>query len=165
MPEWMTPEFRPVWWSARGGSRATTATVRPVRTTAWAVARPTIPPPTTTTSYLPLMATVTIMTGCDRGGRSGGAVGFRAGEQAGQADAGQHRGHADDQGEAVGQGDAGPVAEAVGPAGHDGAGHAGPDGLAEDVEQLQAGGGPALPARRGPVQGGDRKGGVGLADA
>src|ERR1700760_2351722 len=149
MPEWMTLEFRPVWWSARRGSRSTTATVRPVRTTAWAVARPTIPPPTTTTSYLPLAFTVTIM----------------AGELAGQAGPGQDRDHADDQGEGEGQRDAGPVAEAVGPAGHDGAGHAGADGLAEDVEQLQARGGPALQARGGPVQGGHRQRRVGLADA
>src|ERR1700761_5274380 len=106
MPEWMTPEFRPVWCPARRGSRSTTATVRPVRTTAWAVARPTIPPPTTTTSYLPLLRTVTIMTGGDRHGRCAGPVVSGAGEPAGQADAGQHRDQADEQGEGVGEGDA-----------------------------------------------------------
>ena len=46
----MTLELLPVWWAASRGSRSTTATERPVRATACAVARPTMPPPTTTTS-------------------------------------------------------------------------------------------------------------------
>src|ERR1700743_1492637 len=99
MPEWITLELRPVWCSARRGSRSTTATVRPLRTTAWAVARPTIPPPTTRTSYFPLVCTGTIMArwsghipGARR--RGGRVVLGRAEEPAGDADAGQHGDHA-----------------------------------------------------------------------
>src|ERR1700761_8719017 len=141
MPEWITLELRPVWCSARRGSRSTTATVRPVRTTACAVARPTIPPPTTTTSYFPIAPTDFIMTWSDdqlTAGSAGvgnlGDGGFRAGQAGGEADAGQDGDDADHQGEAIGQGDAGAVAGAGGDAGHDGAGHAGADGLAQDVE-------------------------------
>ena len=46
----MTLELRPVWWVASRASRSTTATERPERATAYAVARPTMPPPITTTS-------------------------------------------------------------------------------------------------------------------
>src|SRR5262245_37901310 len=48
----MTLELWPVWWRASPGSRSRTTTRRPVRTAACAVARPTIPPPTTRTSNL-----------------------------------------------------------------------------------------------------------------
>src|ERR1700679_2467018 len=96
MPEWITLELRPVWCSARRGSRSTTATVRPVRTTAYAVARPTIPPPTTTTSYFPIAPTDIIMTWSDdpltagsTGASDFGDCGFGAGQAGGEADAGQ----------------------------------------------------------------------------
>src|SRR5437868_2058019 len=52
MPEWMTPELRPVWCSARWPSFSSTATVRPGnRRASWyATASPTMPPPITATS-------------------------------------------------------------------------------------------------------------------
>src|SRR4051794_11577987 len=52
MPEWRTPELWPVWWAATDRSFSTTVTVEPGRaaSTARAVARPTMPPPMTTTS-------------------------------------------------------------------------------------------------------------------
>src|SRR6476660_8379924 len=54
----MTLELRPVWWVASRASRSTTATERPEWATAYAVARPTMPPPITTTSYLGVLGSV-----------------------------------------------------------------------------------------------------------
>src|SRR4029453_16761195 len=65
-------EFFPLWGAASRGSRSTTATERPVRDTACAVARPTMPPPTTTTSNRGV-GSITRSPGCGRGG--GGARG------------------------------------------------------------------------------------------
>src|SRR6201986_954998 len=97
------------------------------------------------------------------GSGAGWGAGVVAEKAGGEAGAGGQGDHADDQGEAEGQGHAGPAAEAVGRAGHDRAGDAGADGLAEDVEQLQARGGPALLARGRPGQGGPLERGGSLA--
>src|SRR6201996_3064742 len=99
------------------------------------------------------------------GGGGGGGRGLVALEAGGGGGTGAEGDRADQEGEGEGQGDAGAVAEAVGGAGHDGAADAGADGLAQDVEQLQARGGPALLTGPGQVQGGHRQRGVGLADA
>src|SRR4051812_36369971 len=55
MPAWATPELRAVWCNAGAGSRSRTATRRPGRRrwSSRAVASPTIPAPTKTTSTSP----------------------------------------------------------------------------------------------------------------
>lgn len=52
MPLWMTPLLRPVWWRAGPGSFSRTVTRVPgaARVIAYAVDRPTMPPPITSTS-------------------------------------------------------------------------------------------------------------------
>src|SRR5262245_45937442 len=54
MPEWITPELRPVWWRASPSSFSSTTTRAPGTRTPkrHAVARPTMPPPTTARSAL-----------------------------------------------------------------------------------------------------------------
>src|SRR3954454_7683842 len=49
MPEWITPELRPVWWRAGACSFSRTTTLSPRSASACATAKPTIPAPTTTT--------------------------------------------------------------------------------------------------------------------
>ncbi len=52
MPLWITPLLRPVWWRAGPDSFSRTVTRVPgaARVSAYAVDRPTIPPPITSTS-------------------------------------------------------------------------------------------------------------------
>src|SRR5262252_4713267 len=54
MPEWITPELWPVWCSPSEASLSRTAREVPGRRVriSRAAARPTMPPPTITTSYL-----------------------------------------------------------------------------------------------------------------
>src|SRR5512143_2561838 len=55
MPEWSTPELRPDWCEQMRSSFSRTITRLPRRWSLYAAARPTIPPPMTTTSAdLPL---------------------------------------------------------------------------------------------------------------
>src|SRR3954468_5387607 len=50
MPWWMTPLLWLVWCAPTLASRSSTSTLRPRMASSRAVARPTIPPPTTATS-------------------------------------------------------------------------------------------------------------------
>src|SRR5947209_17006605 len=54
MPECRTPELCPLWWAATWDSFSRTATRRPGnrRTNWYAVASPTMPPPTTARSWV-----------------------------------------------------------------------------------------------------------------
>ncbi len=72
-------ELWPVWCPASCGSRSTTATDRPLRATAYAVASPTMPPPTTTTSYRGVLMRVSVSRTVPAGSaRSTGAAGARS---------------------------------------------------------------------------------------
>src|SRR3954451_5786089 len=65
MPEWITPELRPVWWRAGACSFSRTTNLSPRSASARATAKPTIPAPTTTT------LTGKLLLGFEKGRRAG----------------------------------------------------------------------------------------------